>query len=247
MVYRPLGNPENFLRKTVKYKFGATAPMIKRKTYNRRRQVDTFDSISYKAFFSEYNWDKTDRKIHRFVRIKKLSRFYKMKWLPDTQVYVRGMLERRKKKFVLYFADLMMKLLIQDMVYRGNRIIFQASDSSGHVKGWYKIGAFKDEGILMNFERLILSIVPHKEEMVGSYYPIIYPGYGSLRLFKKAWSEKKIAYESINLQERIAANNRLSGLYRRVFKSPKNKKAYLQGGNRIKSGNIYDHKNHSSS
>lgn len=210
--------------------------------YNLKTR-DTFDCINYRIFFDENNWDTNEaRQLHKSVKIKNKKRFFRKKWMPSTETSKRGTFERRKKKFVVHLADQLMTMLIDDMLEKGNKIIFRIENQFGGIKGWSKIGVFKEDGILMNFEQLIFSIVPHKEEMLGEYYPVIYSGPGGMRLLKKAWSVKNIEYENINVQERLAAHNRLSGFYRRVCKLAKDKKANIQGRNRFKSSNINDNK-----
>jgi len=151
----------------------------------------------------------------------------KRKWLPDTDTQTKGMFERKKKKFAMYLADLLLKLLLDDMVETGNKILFTVYKHYHEVEGNYKLGVYKDKGILTNFEQLILSIVPGSIERVTYYYPVILTDSAMKRKLKKAYSLKNKEYESIDIQERIAAHNRLSGLYRRVCQLAKNKKAYL--------------------
>lgn len=225
MVYRPLGISKRKLstRKRA-HKNHGTNYKISRKRYRLNGKIDNFDCINYRIFFDENNWDyDKNRNLQKAVRIGKLGRFMKRKWLPDTDTQPKGMFERKKKKFVMYLADLLLKLLIDDMIETGNKITFAATKSRKRtLEGYFKLGVFKDRGIFHNFENLILSIVPGKIERVTDYYPIVMMERELKRKLKNAYILKKREYESIDIQERIAAHNRLSGLYRRIFQSPKN-------------------------
>ena len=222
MVYRPMGISKRKLKKNVPYRNHGTNYNINRNKYKYYKNIDNFDSINYRIFFDENNWDYNEkRNLHNALRIGKLGRFMKRKWLPDTDTQPKGMFERKKKKFVMYLADLLIKLLIDDMIKTGNKITFAATKTNNRsLEGYFKIGVFKDNGIFTNFENLILSIVPGKIERVSKYYPVIIIRNELKRKLKNAFILKKREYESINIQERIAAHNRLSGLHRRIFKSP---------------------------
>jgi len=225
VVYRPLGiTKRKLIQRKRAYRNHGTNYFIRKKRYRLNRKIDNFDNINYRIFFDENNWDYDEkRNLHRAVRIGKLGRFMKRKWLPDTDTQPKGMFERKKKKFVMYLADLLIKLLIDDMIETGNKITFAATKTNNRtLEGYFKIGVFKDKGIFTNFENLILSIVPGTIERISDYYPLVILENELKRKLKNAYILKKREYESIDIQERIAAHNRLSGLYRRVVKSPKN-------------------------
>lgn len=228
MVYRPMGISKRTIKQRKSVRDRTTNYTIRRRKYVQNRCKDTFDNINYRIFFSENNWDyNKDRNLHKDVKITKPGRFMKKKWLPDTDTQTKGMIERKKKKFVTYLADLLFKLLIDDLIETGNRVLFTVDKHFHQVEGNYKLGVYKDNGIITNFEQLILSIVPGSIERVTYYYPVILLEGEMLRKLKKAYSLKNKEYESIDVQERIAAHNRLSGLYRCVRQPSKNKKAHI--------------------
>jgi len=219
-----LGITKRTVKKTKSIRNNGTNYFVKKKKYRYCRTTDEFDNINYRIFFSENNWDyNKDRNLHKAVKITKLGRFMKRKWLPETDTQPKGMFERKKKKFVMYFADLLIRLMIDDMIETGNKVTFAVTkNTSRTVEGYYKLGVFKDKGIFTNFENLILSIVPDIKERVAYYYPIVLAENEVKRKLKNAYILKKREYESIDVQERIAAHNRFSGLHRRICKLAKN-------------------------
>jgi hypothetical protein len=206
----------NFSVKRIRYKT----------KYSSIEKYDTFDLVNYKIFFNEYNWDfNKNRNLHKYVKIKNLGRFMKKKWLPNTSTYSDGKIIRLKKKFASYFADVLIRLLLHDMVKTNNKLYFSCYNNKTK-QGDYRIGIYKENGIYKNFERLMMSIHPNTSERVTEYYPVIIVKSLLADIIKKECNNK-IEYESIDIQERIAAHHRLSGLHRRFCKLTKNKKAHL--------------------
>lgn len=113
-------------------------------------------------------------------------------------------------------AEKMMYDMFEDMVSNDNKIIIP-SNFKGQTNGWYKLGVFKEKQLYNLKDRLILAIVPHKEERVSKYYPVIVHSKSTWeRLNTEFVNPNKVEHEDIDIQECLAANNRLSGLYRRV-------------------------------
>lgn len=236
--------PENF--KVIKYGYSYT---VKSNIYRSRNQRISYDNINYKVFLSEYDWDPNkERNLHKVTKIRNPGRFAKRKWFDSTFSMTRIQFNCFKRTFMRNLLDYLMNLIMDDMVKNDNKIIFGVPTcNSEKYEGFYKIGAFEIDGMKKLKSFLTLSIVPYKIERITDNYPTLVLGKNMFKELQKQYRKKSIVYENLNIQERLAANNRLSGLYRCVRKPSTNKKTNIQSSHRFKGSNIDDNKDSSSS
>lgn len=223
MVYRPLAITARQIDSIVRYcdksyirPFTSTNEIRYRlKNYKYHH----FDTISYRTFFYEYNWDVVEkRKLHKYVRLK-IGKFLKKKYLSTRDFPTRSEWTRRKQQCLMAITEMMMYDMFEDMVKNDNKLII-SSNFKGQVNGWYKLGVFKEKQLFNLKDRLILAIVPHKEERVSKFYPVIVHSKSTWdRLNTEFVNPNKVEHEDIDIQECLAANNRLSGICRRVKQS----------------------------
>ncbi len=221
MVYRPVAISKRRLVEVVKYNDGKAdlrprARIDEMRYKEHYQRIKCFDCVDYKAFFQEYAWDAVKiRMLHRPTRLKP-GMYVKRTWLDSRNVPSPLKFRRIKQAFLMQLADMLMDDMVEEMVESGNRLTFTVLDPSNHILGGYKIGVFLDKSFYSFNEKLILAIVPHNIERVGKFYPIIHESPKLREKLDKAYQNKVIHYEDIDIQERLAAHNRLSGLYRRV-------------------------------
>lgn len=214
---RKLVNVKGVVPKNINYK-------LRKNVYYEKGYYSSFYHVNYKIFFSDSRWDKyTGLEMHKLLKIGNLGRFYKRKWLPNTCTKEHWAVKKLRAKFSNEFSEYLLSLWMNDMIERDNKIYFSVYSNKRRKLGDYKIGIFHDNRVKEK-DLLIMAIVPHKHEMISALYPVIRAGSIMVKKLKQALSENRIQYENINVQERIAENNRLSGFYRRVSKPSKNKK-----------------------
>lgn len=182
----------------------------------------TLDRIRTHHFFADVNWDPVKkRQLHKYVKIN-MVKLLPTAW-EDKGLY-RGKQERRRCRQALCIAliNMMIRDMIHDMMYKGNRLIFPCM-WKGQVFGWYKIGYFTEYRPYSFKERLILAIVPHEREVIDNWYPVISCHNKTWGYTERHTPKTKVIHEDINVQERLAAHNRSNGLGRRVSSPAKTK------------------------
>jgi hypothetical protein len=112
-------------------------------------------------------------------------------------------------------CEFLMYKMVDDMCENNNKLTFSVN-WKGRVEGWYKLGVFKEKLITNLKDRLILAILPHQRERITKYYPVIFSSPVTNEKLKLAETNSNTHHEDINVSERIAENNRLSGFCRRV-------------------------------
>lgn len=182
-------------------------------------KYNTFDTISFRNFFFEYNWDANKKRLlHKETRIKS-SKFINRKWLDSRDFPTRSEWVRRKQACLYKIAEKLMYSMFDDMCENDNKLLFNITHR-GLTEGWYKIGVFKEIYKNNLKEQLILAIVPDILERISKYYPVIYHSVPTRKKLTDTFNNpNKVKHEDIDIQECLAANNRLSGFYRRVKQS----------------------------
>lgn len=220
MVYRPMAVEERRIKEYVKYcdiKFERPRTTLGELRYKIKRNCRQtyFDTISYKNFFYEYNWDvvKT-RKLHKFTAIKH-SKNFKKRWLDSRDCPTHSQYRRKMQNCANEICNFLMYKMFDEMCENDNKLYFPVN-WKGKTEGWYKIGVFREKMDLKLKERLILAILPHERERITKYYPVLFSSPVTNEKLKLAETKSNTYHEDINVSERIAENNRLSGFCRRV-------------------------------
>lgn len=192
----------------------STEDVVYKESWSGR--VLVFESISTAMFFSDYRWDVVSIKGHR--RGLDVKTRVKYKYLLNRKHYLgnyKNEYDWRYKCNTLLneLTMIAMELMVSDMIANKNSLVFPVYKAAVE-RGAYRIGFFRNDGLIKLKSWVDMNIVPHGEELLMKWYPVAKFGFRRRHILDNLNVDE---YERVDVQERIAKNNRLNGFGRRFF------------------------------
>ena len=202
------------------YKMGVKEARYK----TRYGKYIVLDRISDTHFFLDRAWDVLKkRQMHKYTHIK-MWKLVPKSWEDPREYITRFKRRDRRNRLATTLMKMLLRDMMHDMMYNGNRLIFPCN-WKGQTFGWYKIGFFNEYHPYKRKDRLIMAIVPHEREPIDTWYPVISCPIKTWGFMERHSKTTTVTHDDIDVQERLAAHQRLNGFGRRIS-SPAKTKAY---------------------